>query len=209
MPAASPLGRSPRGRDGRSLVSVLPLLLASPDMNRFLALVRNGKRRYRTPYLALIVWSLSACMAPPASGPEAGAGTKANTVRAMPSLRESDPSATVEGPMGTLDGEQLPSSGEPIRVPVGCHVLTTQPNSLVPHPNVRIYAPTYTFAVVFHPDHRYVIEMSVLGADHQGSSGAVNLQVQLQEVHPSGNLIKAHPPAEPASARAWCDAQGG
>lgn len=62
-----------------------------------------------------------------------------------------------------------------------------------------------TFAIVFHPDHRYVIERTAMSSELTGASGSVMIRTQVHERDANDAILQVHGPAEPESARRYCD----
>lgn len=159
-------------------------------------------------FLAIVL--APACMAPPVSNtPESSgaqrsgnetSGAGASVVEVSPG--EGEPAAILEGPMGTLDGKQLPHTERPTRVPVGCHVLTTSQGSVVVTSTVmvRYSVPPVTFALAFRPDHRYVIERTVMQST--GHTGTVRVQVHERDAQDA--LVQVHQPIKPEYAEVAC-----
>lgn len=120
----------------------------------------------------------------------------ASTVKEL-SLAADEPAAILEGPLGTFDGRQLPSGEGPIRVPLGCHILTTADTSITGLDSTPIRVSPKTFAIDFVDDNRYTIVLEVSEKNHE-------VLVNVKERDCSGASVQFHHPVPPAHANVMC-----
>lgn len=163
---------------------------------------------WRSSAAAFVLLSLGttvACMAPPpASSAESAAA--AGEPQGSAAGDSSEPYALLEGPMGKLDGEQLPETGQPARVSPGCHTVTTNRSAVMPVNGgvVKVFTPPMSFALVFEPRYHYLIERTVTSVDSQGNGGDVSLRTVVHVRDPSGAMVREIQPVTPEYATWYC-----
>lgn len=109
--------------------------------------------------------------------------------------------------MGTLDGKQLPATGQAAEVAAGCHIVTTNREAIVQPPGggvVKVTTSPITFAFVFEPHHRYVIERTVTSVNTQGNGGDVSIRTIVHERDEADAFVRQIPPVSPEYAAWFC-----
>ena len=139
--------------------------------------------RLRSVLLQLVPLLLIACLPPPP--PESGAAASHDGELDSSEGRAPDAAAgtaTLHGPVGLIDGEPAPNTGQPVEISAGCHVIVTRANQIM-HSDVNVVIRMQVRAVEVHvavrPGHRYFIEQAV--ADPSAPASTVRTTVREED----------------------------